>query len=125
MGWHVNWIVIWKYKYWIAIAVLSFVCLGQLAYTNHLAGELIKADAEKAQAVADAIKPFEAAVKEQQDKLNQASADYETLKSERQVKTETVTREIQKIIERPVYSNICIDDDGLHKINSLITNNTS
>ena len=120
-----NWLLLWKYKSWIAIAVLSFVCLGQLAYTNHLVGQLLKADGEKAQAVAEAIKPFEAAVKEQQDKLNQASADYETLKSERQVKTETVTREIQKIIERPIYSNICIDDDGLYKINSLITNNTS
>ena len=38
-----NLYVIRKYKYWIAIAVLSFICLGQLAYTNHLGGELIKA----------------------------------------------------------------------------------
>ncbi len=43
MGWHVNWLLIWKYKSWIAIAVLSFVCLGQLAHTNHLAGQLDKA----------------------------------------------------------------------------------
>ncbi|WP_139851371.1 hypothetical protein [Acinetobacter pullicarnis] len=56
-----NLYTLWKYKSWIAIAVLSFVCLGQLAYTNHLAGQLIKADGEKAQAVADAVEPYEEA----------------------------------------------------------------
>ncbi len=61
MGWHVNGLLLWKYKSWIAIAVLSFACLGQLAYTNHLAGQLIRADGEKAQAVADAIKPYKEA----------------------------------------------------------------
>lgn len=39
-----NLYLIWKYKYWIAIAVLSFICFGQLAYTNHLSGKLIKAE---------------------------------------------------------------------------------
>ena len=38
--------LIWKYKYWIAIAVLSFIYIGQLAYTNYLGGELIKAEAK-------------------------------------------------------------------------------
>ncbi len=110
----------------ISLIIALFLCLLiSLGYANSLRGQLNKAAIAQTNAVAKAIKPFEAAVKEQQDKLNQASADYETLKSERQVKTETVTREIQKIIERPIYSNICIDDDGLHKINSLITSDTS
>ena len=33
-------IALWKFKYLIAIAVLSFVCLSQLAYTNHLSKKL-------------------------------------------------------------------------------------
>lgn len=41
-----NLYLIWKYKYWIAIAVLSFISIGQLAYTNHLGGELNKAEAK-------------------------------------------------------------------------------
>lgn len=120
-----NWYLLWKYKHWIAIAVLSFICAGQLAYTNHLAGQLIKADVEKAEAVAKAIKPYIDAAKTQQDKLNKASQDYEKLKSEQQIRTEVVTREVQKIIDRPVYLNECFDADGLSAINRLITDNTS
>ncbi len=41
------------------------------------------------------------------------SADYEAAKSEQHVQVETVTREVQKIIDRPVYLNHCFDDDGL------------
>ena len=66
-----NLYLIWKYKYWIAIAVLSFICFGQLAYTNHLGGELIKAEAKHktelaiSQALIEKAKA-EAAVKEKQ-----------------------------------------------------------
>ncbi|OTG87178.1 hypothetical protein B9T31_06105 [Acinetobacter sp. ANC 4558] len=49
-----NWYLLWKYKYWIAIAVLSFICFGQLAYTNHLSGELIKAEVKYKTEVAEA-----------------------------------------------------------------------
>ncbi len=120
-----NWFLLWKYKHWIAIAVLSFICMGQLAYTNHLAGELIKADQKQTDAVAQAIKPYEKAIVQAQSKASQASEKYEKLKSEQQVKTEVVTREVQKIIDRPVYLNECFDADGLSAINSLITDNTS
>ena len=55
-------IVLWKFKYWIAIAVLSFICLGQLVYTNHLSGKIkdtkIACDAR----VAKAIKPYDDAI---------------------------------------------------------------
>ena len=116
------WIIAWKYKHWIAIAVLSFICFGQLAYTNHLVGQLNKADAEKDKAVAAAIKPYKTSLDKQQSELNKASADYEKLKSEQRVKNEVVIKEVQKIIDRPVYRNVCIDSDGMYKLNSLITN---
>ncbi|TCM68437.1 hypothetical protein EC844_105141 [Acinetobacter calcoaceticus] len=66
-----SWLLLWKYKYWIAIAVLSFICVGQLAYTNKLSGQIIKADAEKTVAVAKAIKPY-------QDAIDQAKTDAAT-----------------------------------------------
>ena len=71
-----NWLLIWKYKSWIAIACLSFVCLGQLAHTNHLAGQLIKADAEKVQAVAKEIKPYEAAIAKAQTEKARLEKQY-------------------------------------------------
>ena len=53
------------------------------------------------------------------------SADYEKAKSEQRVRVETITRTVQKIVERPVYQQHCFDDDGVSAINSLITNDTS
>ena len=113
-----NLYLIWKYKYWIAIAVLSFICFWMSAQLN-------KADAEKTKAVAAAVQPYIDSVQKQQDQFNKVSADYEKLKSEQRVKNEVVIKEVQKIIDRPVYRNICIDDDGLRQLNSLIPKNTS
>lgn len=39
-------IVLWKFKYWIAIVVLSFAFFCQLAYTNHLSGKLKEAESK-------------------------------------------------------------------------------
>ena len=46
---------------------------------------------------------------EKQNAINQVSADYEKAKSEQRIKAETVTRELQKIIDRPVYKQFCFD----------------
>jgi len=59
-------IILWKFKYWIAIAVLSFIWLGQLAYTNHLSGKLQVAEAACDVRVAKAIKPYEDAIDQAQ-----------------------------------------------------------
>ena len=59
-------LILWKFKYWIAIAVLSFICFGQLAYTNHLSGKLQEAEAKCDVRVAKAIKPYEDAIDQAQ-----------------------------------------------------------
>ena len=118
-------LILWKYKKWIAVAVFIFLFLVQIAYTNHLSGKLQDAE-QKCTAKIQKIKDNQQkALVEKQNKINKVSADYEQLKSEQRVITETKIREVQKIIERPVYSNVCIDDDGLRIINSLITNDSS
>ena len=60
-------IILWKFKYWIAIALLSFICFGQLAYTNHLSGKLQEAEAKCDVRVAKAIKPYEDAIDQAQE----------------------------------------------------------
>ena len=117
--------LLWKYKYWIAIAVLSFICIGQLAYTNHLSKKL-RVAGEQCNAKIQVIEQKHLkALAEKQNAINQVSADYEKAKSEQRIKVETVTREVQKIIDRPVYQQFCFDDDGVSAINSLITNDSS
>ena len=112
--------LLWKYKYWIAIAVLSFMWLGQIAYTNHLSGKLKEADTKCTTKIQEIERKQIEALAEKQDEINQVSADYEQAKSEQRGQVETVTREVQKIIERPIYLNHCIDDFGLQQLNSLI-----
>ena len=117
--------ILWKFKYWIAIAVLSFICLGQLVYTNHLAGKLNESEAKCTAKIQEIERKQLEALAEKQNLINQVSADYEQVKSEQRIKVETVTREVQKIIDRPVYNNVCLDDDGVSAINSLITSDSS
>ena len=119
------WATLWKLKYWIAIAVLSFACLGQLAYTNHLSKKLRVASEQCTAKIQKIEQKHIKALAEKQNAINQVSADYEKAKSEQRIKVETVTREVQKIIDRPVYQQFCFDDDGVSAINSLITNDSS
>lgn len=118
-------IPLWKYKHWIAIAVFFFLWLGQIAYTNHLSGKLRKAAEQCTAKIQQIEQKHLKALTEKQSQINQVSADYEAAKSEQRVQVETVTREVQKIIDRPVYLNHCFDDNGVSAINSLITGDTS
>lgn len=118
-------IILWKFKKWIAVAVFIFLYLVQIAYTNHLSGKLQDAEQKCAAKIQKIKDEQQKALIDKQNKINKVSADYEQLKSEQRVKVETVTREVQKIIERPVYNNVCIDSDGLRSINSLIPDDSS
>lgn len=118
-------LLLWKYKTWIAFAVFFVLWLGQIAYTNHLAGKLRKADEQCNAKIQEIEQKHLKALAEKQNLINQVSADYETLKSEQRVQVETVTREVQKIIERPVYRNDCFDSDGVQQLNSLIASGAS
>lgn len=109
-----------KYKKWIAIAVFSFMYLGQIAYTNHLAGKLKEAEMKCTAKIQEIEQKHFKALAEKQNEINKVSSDYEQAKTAQRVQVETVTREVQKIIERPVYSNNCFDSEGLSALNKLI-----
>lgn len=112
-------------KRWSLIIVLSILYVAQLAYTNHLVGKLKEADQKCFAKIQDIERKQVKALAEAQNQVNEVSADYEKLKSEQRVKVERVTREVQKIVERPVYLNRCFDDDGLSEINNLIKTSDS
>ncbi|HAE65237.1 MAG TPA: hypothetical protein DCG62_10900 [Acinetobacter johnsonii] len=118
-------ISLWKFKYWIAIAIFFVLWVCQIAYTNHLSGQLKEADSKCIAKIQEIEQKHLKALAEKQNKINEVSADYEAEKSIQRVKVETVTREVQKIIDRPVYQQHCFDDDGVSAINSLITNGSS
>lgn len=115
-------ILIWKYKHWIAIAVFFVLYLVQIAYTNHLAGKIKDAESKCSAKILKIEQGHQKALLDKQNEINKVSSDYETEKSKQKVRVETVKGEVQKIIDRPVYSNFCFDDDGLQQLNSLIAN---
>lgn len=117
--------LLWQYKHWIAIAVFFVLWVGQIAYTNHLSGKLRKASEQCTSKIQQIEQKHLKALTEKQNQINQMSADYEATRSEQHVQVETVTREVQKIIDRPVYLNHCFDDDGLQQLNSLIASGAS
>ena len=115
-------------KFWreIIIGLLAIFLLIALAVLNYRTGQLQVADQkcfEKIQKIENAqVK----ALAQAQNKANKASADYEKLKSEQRAKVETVTRTVQKIVERPLYQRDCFDASGVSELNSLIqTRDTS
>ena len=118
-------IALWKFKYWIAIAVFFVLWVCQLVYSNHLAGQLKDADSKCIAKIKEIEQKSLKALAVKQDQINKVSSDYEAEKSKQRVKVETVTREVQKIIDRPVYQQYCFDDTGVQLINSLITNDSS
>lgn len=58
--------------------------------------------------------------KAKQDAYNKLSEDYEALKTTRQANANTVTRTYEKVIEKPIYSTVCVEPDGLRLANEAI-----
>lgn len=114
--------IVFAAKYWreIIIVILAFLLAITMAVLNYKIGELKKADQKYLSQIQEIEKKNLKALTEKQNQFNQVSADYEKLRSEQNTKVETVTREVQKIVERPIFLNRCIDDDGVYQINSLI-----
>ena len=54
------------------------------------------------------------------ERAGRASAAFETKRAANEVRYRTVTVTLEKIVERPVYLNQCIDDDGLRVLNEQI-----
>ena len=106
-------------------AIFVVLYVGQIAYTNHLAKELRQAESNCQAKILKLEQQHQQAIQKQQTTINKLSADYEERIANQKVKVETVTKYVDKIIERDVYRNVCIDDDGLQSINSLIKNRSA
>ena len=62
-------------------------------------------------------------VEEKREVAQEASTKFEEKKVANEVQYRTVTVTLEKIIDRPVYLNQCLDDDGLRVLNDQISGN--
>jgi hypothetical protein len=54
-------------------------------------------------------------------RVDVASVAHEEFKTKERVVYEVITQTVDKIVERPVYRNVCLDDDGLRALNAAVT----
>lgn len=57
----------------------------------------------------------------QQSKYDDLAADYATLRATRTVQYKTITKTVEKLVDRPVYKNQCVDEQGLEVINKALS----
>ena len=95
----------------LALAVLG--ALSGIAYKIHDAGyeqaKLECTEAAAAQRAAEATVAAAAATKKE-------SGD-----AKARVIYRTITRDVDRIVERPVYRNVCLDSDGLRSVNAALS----
>lgn len=98
----------------IKLAELGFVLIllsGCYWWVGNHAVENYKQEQAIVQAKAD---------KAQQLKYDTLAADYEVAKASREVVYKTITKRVDKIVERKVYSNECFDLEGLEEANKAL-----
>jgi hypothetical protein len=96
-----------------AIALLALACTG----FGYVRGVTHQRDVDLATA-ARAEKAAHDAYVAQTEKLNAAAAALEVAKNEKEIVYRTITQTVDKIVDRPVYRNVCLDADGLRNINA-------
>lgn len=62
----------------------------------------------------------EAQRQEEAERAGKASTKLETDNAKARVITRTIERQVDKIVERPVFRNVCLDADGLCLVNAAI-----
>ena len=57
---------------------------------------------------------------QQAQRTSEAVQTHAKVKTETEIRYVTVTREVEKLVDRPVYLERCMDDDGLRVLNAQI-----
>lgn len=58
---------------------------------------------------------------EAQKKFNDVAQQLEVAKADRVIQTQYITKTVTKLVDRPVYQNVCIDNQGLDIINKALS----
>ena len=104
-------------KNWMLVAVLVCAVLVVSAWQYDHAAQYKRGRESMAAEISGRLK--DAAIeKAKSDQV--ISENYQTGKAVREEKERVRYVQVQKIVEKPVYRNICVDSDGLSVINAAI-----
>ena len=93
------------------IALIAVLLITGYFYVHHKGYSEAMQDVAATQIKAD---------KAQQDKYNLLAQELEDTKKKRQENVRTITKTVEKIIDNPIYRNVCISDSGLSVINASL-----
>ena len=105
-------------KNWKLIAALVVIAIVIGAWQADRKAEYRRGRNEMAAEISGRLK--DAAI-EKAEEDRKTSAAYQAEKAVREEKERIRYVEVQKIVERPIFRNVCIDSDGLSVINAAIT----
>lgn len=72
------------------------------------------------QRIAEMVKDSQERKDKEAVKANTASGGLEKDNAKTRTVYKTITQTVDKIVERPVYRNVCLDDDGLRSANAAL-----
>ena len=101
--------------YWKPIALLLIIILSLVAIKWYGASQYNKGVSS---ATTTMQNKFDKLNTEQARRMAQASAKYQIEKTKREAEQGVQYVEVEKIVDRIVYLNVCLDDDGVSAINS-------
>lgn len=104
-------------KYWRYLAVIIAIIGLVFWWDGSVKKAYQKGRDDMALEISNRLK--EEAIK-QAEEFRASSEKYQTDKAARAEKERIQYVEVQKIVERPVYRNVCLDSDGLSVINAAI-----
>ena len=98
------------------VLLIASLCAGVIGFGSGWTVNEWKRDAaDKARIEAEAVLKDKQVVK-----ADTASTGFEEKRTTNEIRYRTVTVTLEKVVDRPVYLNVCLDDDGLRVLNSQI-----
>lgn len=99
---------------WLKLAIITGIFLAGLASGVKIhAGMIAQRD----------LAAQQAGIKEQArraDKIDVAAGGHEADKAQIRTEFKTIIKEVDRVVQKPVYLNICFDDDGLRAARAAI-----
>lgn len=104
-------------KNWKPLLILSAIAFFAVSWRQDRAAQYRRGYGAAMSEVSERLK---AAAIEHAEHARKTSAAYQAQKAAREEKERVRYVQVQKIVEKPVYRNVCLDADGLRELNAAI-----
>lgn len=114
-------------KFWreILIILLIFSLLFSLVLINYKNNQLKSAQTKCVQQIQTIEQKHKDILQKQQIQIDKVSNDYENFKTKQRISSEKAEKQVAKTVEKPIYLDTCIDDDGRLQLNDIINSGKS